>query len=1090
MGKFALVLSIFSVAVLLCGMLLLSAEDGRISHYDGTTAYAATGKLLYVCADGSSKTQICMADVDGSHAVRVTNQDASHWSPSWKPDGDEFAHHLSHPSTGNASIVKRTSDGANPIVLTPDGAHDIQPAWSPDGKKIVFSSKAEFGDMGIWAMNADGTDRRLLTSSRGAGSTYPCWSPDGKKICFTRIKSVRTVIWVADADGKNAAPLDMSEDVSNVHGNWSPDGEWIVYDCGQEICKIRSDSSDNQRLTSMKPLENGGPSWSGDGKRILFSSNRSGRWQLYGMKPDGTEVARILASETHDYDPAAQPGAFAPEPTATRTPLALPTSTPPPAEPRYTLSINGTQILNGQTTFVVENGVVDINPAPERDHTYSRNSGVNLSVSPAKESYGVKMGGDCAGKQKCDLTMNGNKSVEVHILDLPSLLIHDAANHNHTAYSIYKGEMGIAGGSVIFDPSPSGGNYDFDEEVKIEIPSEDHDDFTGWGLACSSATGYTCTLIMDGDKTAGVYFDDVGPHHVNPATPTVTPSPTSNPPPISTPPPDVPLDPTPMPARVTLATSSGDIALALQISPVPPPAHVKPPKSFGELLSRMNQYARSDAFQQILRTLRESKGIVPGIPDDFLFDPKRTLSYGMQSSDVWKFQRFLNLYSECRVAPLGKPGSFGMETRYYGKATEAAAKCFQETHGEEILKPLGLKEGTGIAAERTLTKVNSILKETRAKATTPPMIPINMTYRDVQFNMSGVATFHGWGSPGAVVYLHSVAGPCRESYSAQPTVAEMSCTAQVNSGGYWQIDNVPLRHGHNTFFMGSNWKHNDPCNCFSGWGPADTFIRAPLHEQLYMSLAEEVVNTQIARILSGDTKTIQEHAIRMGLDLLVIGDALDVGQQAMLIILGDDDADPVIGSLALLGIASTFTGPGGDGLVSGAKATIKTARYIEKVSPVVGKHFEEAGLQIFTSVSIRNLDEIPAKAKELKQIAELGLKLLNNQNLPSYEKILKNPEDVRRLAKYLDGGGSVKVSLIEKMGKQLEVKVESFRNSAALNQHFIAHGAATGIAWEGKQFETKQDYLGVALSIITNPKSKKVIYYNHSLTEPRIGYLF
>jgi len=257
-----------------------------------------------------------------------------------------------------------------------------------------------------------------------------------------------------------------------------------------------------------------------------------------------------------------------------------------------------------------------------------------------------------------------------------------------------------------------------------------------------------------------------------------------------------------------------------------------------------------------------------------------------------------------------------------------------------------------------------------------------------------------------------------------------------------------------------------------------------------MSLAEEVVNTQIARILSGDTKTIQEHAIRMGLDLLVIGDALDVGQQAMLIILGDDDADPLIGSLALLGIASTFTGPGGDGLVSGAKATIKTARYIEKVSPVVGKHFEEAGLQIFTSVSIRNLDEIPAKAKELKQIAELGLKLLNNQNLPSYEKILKNPEDVRRLAKYLDGGGSVKVSLIEKGGKWAGVEVKRFKDAQVLEDHFKLHFKDTGIPWLGREFSSKEEYLEAAKEVIRNPNSKKVIYYHEGrTTQPRIGYL-
>jgi TolB protein len=48
-------------------------------------------------------------------------------------------------------------------------------------------------------------------------------------------------------------------------------------------------------------VENAYPRWSRDGQRILFQSNRTGKWQLYTVKRDGSDLKRITNDEHNNY---------------------------------------------------------------------------------------------------------------------------------------------------------------------------------------------------------------------------------------------------------------------------------------------------------------------------------------------------------------------------------------------------------------------------------------------------------------------------------------------------------------------------------------------------------------------------------------------------------------------------------------------------------------------------------------------------------------------------------------------------------------------------------------------------------------------
>ncbi|MFA5130374.1 MAG: DUF2341 domain-containing protein [Patescibacteria group bacterium] len=84
------------------------------------------------------------------------------------------------------------------------------------------------------------------------------------------------------------------------------------------------------------------------------------------------------------------------------------------------------------------------------------------------------------------------------------------------------------------------------------------------------------------------------------------------------------------------------------------------------------------------------------------------LKPGQVSNDVKRLQIFLNQFPDTQIAKIGA-GSPGKETRTYGPLTKAAVKKFQEKFAGEILMPMGLKKGTGVCAQSTRSKINTML---------------------------------------------------------------------------------------------------------------------------------------------------------------------------------------------------------------------------------------------------------------------------------------------------------------------------------------------------------------------------------------------
>lgn len=88
----------------------------------------------------------------------------------------------------------------------------------------------------------------------------------------------------------------------------------------------------------------------------------------------------------------------------------------------------------------------------------------------------------------------------------------------------------------------------------------------------------------------------------------------------------------------------------------------------------------------------------------------KNLFVGERGEDVRQLQIFLNSNPRTRIANSG-PGSVGNETIYFGSLTKNAIIKFQELYFNDVLRPVGLFEGTGFVGHSTRVKLNELINQ-------------------------------------------------------------------------------------------------------------------------------------------------------------------------------------------------------------------------------------------------------------------------------------------------------------------------------------------------------------------------------------------
>jgi len=240
------------------------------------------GKILFQ-SNEKGNWRICTVNLDGSNIKELTSDTANNNLPDWSPDNQHIC--FVSDRTGNEEIYLMKADGSNQHQLTNNQAYNIHPYFSPDGKKILFiSTWNSTGNLEVYQMNPDGTDIERITKTPDNESCARM-APDNTRIIYLKNnnKGLDDLFIYTFAD---SSEINLTNTPTrDGWPSWTPDGKHIIFSAVEDkVYKLFSYQLDDKsliRLTNPSlPNNDCRANVSSDGKMVVFNrqhDNKNGR---------------------------------------------------------------------------------------------------------------------------------------------------------------------------------------------------------------------------------------------------------------------------------------------------------------------------------------------------------------------------------------------------------------------------------------------------------------------------------------------------------------------------------------------------------------------------------------------------------------------------------------------------------------------------------------------------------------------------------------------------------------------------------------------------------------------------------------------
>jgi serine/threonine-protein kinase len=277
-------------------------EGGSSARYSpsGHLIYARGGKLLAVPFD-PQKLQVIGQPFPVADGVFMSSNTGM---AAYSISSDGRLVYAAGPVESGARVpvwVDRRGR-STPVTLPPRSY--LHPRLSPDGRQMAIEVEGASHDIFTYDFS-----RGVLTKmSFDGASHWPSWAPNGDRLTFRSWKTGTMTMWSMPAD--RSGPPGLLTNIGSMQSpeSWSPDGKTLAFtqmddpESGSDIYVLTLGGDRQPQPLIRTKFSEGSPKFSPDGKWLAYSSNESGRPEVYAMAYPGPG-AKLQVSTDGGTDP-------------------------------------------------------------------------------------------------------------------------------------------------------------------------------------------------------------------------------------------------------------------------------------------------------------------------------------------------------------------------------------------------------------------------------------------------------------------------------------------------------------------------------------------------------------------------------------------------------------------------------------------------------------------------------------------------------------------------------------------------------------------------------------------------------------------
>ena len=238
------------------------------------------------------------------------------WNISWTPD-ENYLLYSDNNIGGNINSINVMSGEISNLYSSPQPIN--APELSISGDKIIYSTESASVD--LWSAEIKGfrpNDVISEVSGESASSSpklnalpfnstridhQPVFSLDGSKVLFLSDRNGSMQLWLK-SDNSLATLSDLNLKSQIDFFRWHPDGQSVVVATSDKKLYWVDTKNNQSREIDLSGRSAAFPHFSNDGKKLYFTSDASGDWQIWSLVLSDKSIEQVTNGGGYQVRPA------------------------------------------------------------------------------------------------------------------------------------------------------------------------------------------------------------------------------------------------------------------------------------------------------------------------------------------------------------------------------------------------------------------------------------------------------------------------------------------------------------------------------------------------------------------------------------------------------------------------------------------------------------------------------------------------------------------------------------------------------------------------------------------------------------------